>query len=334
MTETINPAPPAESQHGGRRLSISLIIALLLHGIAFIVVQWLIPLTPEEELEYTGPLYVTIEEYEPEIVKAEPEITEVTVPAQQTAPSAASIEAAAPEETVRSARPRTIIPQAVERPEPSLSTPPEYIQRPTVPHTTQPAEEERIIEGIRRVIIPAEEEKLPAGLEVPTLEESSEPATLPPEFLDVEEEKPLHFNLSRLDEALVTDQEMDSEAAAVDEGGRVAPGTPTGAAGSDAASPGAPVITWEEEGHKRVLLSPINRPEIPSWVEQEGLNLRVLVSFAVTPEGHTTSLRVERSSGYSDVDASILETVRKLRFNPVATDRNVLGRIDYLIRAR
>jgi TonB family protein len=333
VTATSQTASRSASHHGGRRFSISLLFALILHAIAFIIVQWMLPREAEEEFEYTGPLYVTIEEYEPEIAAIAPETTEVSVTAPETAPAVPPVEAAPPKETAIKQEPRPAVPRAIEKPKPTLSTTQESIQRPTTMQEAEPAPEERITEGVRRVIIPAEE-KLPAGLEVPTLEESAEPAAIPPEFLTKEEDKPLHFDVARLDDTLVTEKGRSYEQPTRGTSGSVRPGADTGQAGSKAAAPGAPVITWEEEGQKRVLLSPVKRPDIPSWVKEEGLDLRVVVSFAVTPEGHTTSLKVERSSGYSDVDASVLETVRKLIFNPVTEDRNVLGRIDYVIRTK
>jgi TonB family protein len=60
-------------------------------------------------------------------------------------------------------------------------------------------------------------------------------------------------------------------------------------------------------------------------VQQEGLSPKVMVSFEVTPQGLTKSLKVETSSGYSDVDAAVLEVVRKLKFNPIKDDKVVRG---------
>jgi len=74
--------------------------------------------------------------------------------------------------------------------------------------------------------------------------------------------------------------------------------------------------------------------EVPEWVKKEVLDLIVEVSFSVTPEGHTISLRVERSSGYTDVDASVLDSVRKLRFNPVRESRDVRGTVSYFISTK
>jgi TonB family protein len=96
-------------------------------------------------------------------------------------------------------------------------------------------------------------------------------------------------------------------------------------------SGGAPTIIWDEASEGRVLLSPMVDPYIPEWVKREGLDLKVEVDFSVTPDGHTTSLGVRLSSGYPDVDAAVLESVRKFRFNPIQDDRRARGRISYII---
>jgi protein TonB len=318
------------SKQSAGRFMLSIMFALLFHGLLFIVLQWVYPLNPEEEeLEYTGPIYVTIEEFEPEVIKTPTEIMEVSAaaPRETTSPPAV-------EETVKLPKPQPSTPR-VERPKsPTLvpSIPREAVPKPAVPRALEPAEEEVLTEGVRRVIIEADE-KIPAGIEVPTLTETEKPAGVPPEFLPQEdEEKPLQFNLSRLDDALVTDSGKTRTPTA--EGSEAAAVPTEGPTDGEAVSEGGPVITWEEEGEKRDLLSPIKRPKIPPWVEKEGLNLEVVVSFTVTPEGHISSFKVERSSGYPDVDASVLDTVRKLKFNPVSGDRTVRGKITYVIRTK
>jgi len=313
---------------------LSLMFALLFHGLLFIILQWVYPLKPEEELEYTGPIYVTIEEFEPEVVKAAPEIMEISTAAPRETALAPAVE-----ETVKLPKPQPSTPQAERPKSPTLvpSIPRATLPKPVVPRDLAPAEDEVLTEGIRRVIIQADE-KLPAGLEVPTLTESEKPAGIPPEFLTQEEdeEKPSQLNMSRLDDAFVTDSERTPQPSAEGSEAAAIPteGPTKGPTKGDAVSTGGPVITWEEEGEKRDLLSPIKRPEIPPWVKKEGLNLEVVVSFAVTPEGHISSFKVERSSGYPDVDASVLDTVRKLKFNPVSGDRTVRGRINYVIKTK
>jgi TonB family protein len=102
----------------------------------------------------------------------------------------------------------------------------------------------------------------------------------------------------------------------------------------DAPSSKAPLIEWHEEGQKRTLIFAGPKPDIPNWVKEEGLDLKIAVLFAVTPEGHTTSVSVGESSGYPDVDSAVLEVVRKMRFKPAKVSENVTGTIRYIISTK
>ena len=141
-----------------------------------------------------------------------------------------------------------------------------------------------------------------------------------------DDDEQLAFNMESLDQAI-------EEGGTGDTGGPAADDR-TGGQRDTSRKTGAPNITWEEGSQGRKLLSLGERPRIPEWVKREGLDLNVEVSFSVTPEGHTTSIVVNRSSGYPDVDAAVLESVRKLRFNPIRDDRYARGKISYLISTK
>jgi TonB family protein len=141
-----------------------------------------------------------------------------------------------------------------------------------------------------------------------------------------DEDEELAFNMESLDRAIEEGGDGGAGGSISDEekGGRR----------ETARDAGVPKITWEDASQGRTLLSSGGLPKIPEWVKREGLDLNVEVSFSVTPEGHTTSLVVNRSSGYPDVDAAVLESVRKLRFNPIREDRYARGKISYLISTK
>ena len=90
-------------------------------------------------------------------------------------------------------------------------------------------------------------------------------------------------------------------------------------------------IEWEDArvGGSRILLSRIN-PRLPGWVSQEGLRLKVVVSFVLTPEGILTAVK-EEESDYSEVAAAVVEAIRKWKFKPSLGARNIKGKITYLI---
>jgi len=94
-------------------------------------------------------------------------------------------------------------------------------------------------------------------------------------------------------------------------------------------------VVWDEPdaAKGRELLS-APRPTLPRRVQEEGLTLSMTVSFSVAPEGVIAQARVARSSGYADVDAAVLEALRRWRFTAAETTRTVSGTIPYTIRAR
>ena len=81
-------------------------------------------------------------------------------------------------------------------------------------------------------------------------------------------------------------------------------------------------------GERNLLYT--EKPELPDWVGKEGLRLKLLVSFVLTPEGLLTSIR-EEESAYTDVAASVAEALRKWRFSPAEGAKNVRGKITYTI---
>jgi TonB family protein len=64
------------------------------------------------------------------------------------------------------------------------------------------------------------------------------------------------------------------------------------------------------------------------------LTLFATVSFSLAPEGIVSSVRVERSSGYSDVDAAVTEAIRRWRFSAAKGARVLKGKVPYTITAR
>jgi TonB family protein len=94
-----------------------------------------------------------------------------------------------------------------------------------------------------------------------------------------------------------------------------------------------PEILWDDPSQGRDPTS-TPRPQIPGWVSQQGLRLQVMVSFVLTPEGVLRDVRVVRGSGYSDVDAAVLDALRRWKFPPVSSSRSVVGRVPYSIIPR
>ncbi len=306
-----------DTKQNTKRFLISMIFALIIHGAAYFIIQYVFPIEPEEIPEYSGAVYVTIGESIAPIIKEPFEDKTKAVQEQEKEDLVA-------EESFKiqynEVQERQITATKGLQAEKKESTSKEGIKKyidKTIPPAYEPLSD-----------IEKREEKV-----TPTLEEAKgieeglkETKKLPPEFLSAEEEeKPLLFDMERLDEVIEKSQQLDLKE-------KSEPAEPV--LESHVAAKDSPLITWDSVGEERVLLSSGALPDIPSWVKEEGLDLKVVVSFAVTPEGHTTRLEIELSSGYSDVDTAILDTVRKLKFNPVSSKENVSGRINYVIQTK
>jgi TonB family protein len=90
-----------------------------------------------------------------------------------------------------------------------------------------------------------------------------------------------------------------------------------------------PVFVWEDNKDRKPLITA--KPEIPSWVSQQGLRLVVVVSFLLTPDGILTLFKIEQSSGYTDVDTRVTDALRKWKFQAVPGTKNIRGQITYII---
>jgi len=284
-----------------RRMFISIIFALLAHGLVFIVVQYLVPIESEEVPEYRGSITVLLNE---PLTKVQ-----TTIEKKKTT----EIEYKAPEE--KEIVPTAIVPVIEKGKETVL------IKEKPLEETIQKSEiaKKEIPKTTENEPLPLTEEKetvAPPKVKPKTTEENVNETTI---------EEPLALNLKWLDEAIKKSKESESismegigKREEAEEGGTTH-GTES------------PMINWEDIGNKRQLISKGELPKIPEWVKEEGLNLRVVVFFSVAPEGHTVACKISRSSGYSDVDASVLESVRKLKFNPISGNSIARGRITYII---
>jgi len=113
----------------------------------------------------------------------------------------------------------------------------------------------------------------------------------------------------------------------------------TGTGGTGGGTPGSGTqgynVIWDQpDASKGRELVSAPTPTIPSWVSTQGLTLYVTVAFMVSPEGIISSVTLEQSSGYADVDASVTEAIRRWRFSAVPGATSIRGVIPYLIKAK
>jgi TonB family protein len=76
-------------------------------------------------------------------------------------------------------------------------------------------------------------------------------------------------------------------------------------------------------GNRKILSRQL--PEYPQWAEEKGIVAAVQIYFTVRPDGTIRStLRIEKSSGYSELDQLAKEALLKWRFSPSnANDESV-----------
>jgi TonB family protein len=308
------------------RLIVSVFIAVLLHFILLLVLQLLLKFERSRIPEYSGPLYVTLGET-PDVVPAAektPEPRQSPRPQRQQPRAEQSPGQSGPQQGGVAAgvpRPRSA-PSETEQPEARPRTGLRFLEEPQ----REPASDERYL--------PPE----PNALQNPPAQRQSRrpaPAQQTPAPQDTEvrpqeqpEGSPL-LDLRSLDSSLA----QPGGAAEASGGSRSGSSSQQGSAGqSGSAQEGREgiVIEWTNPSFGR---NPTQtpRPAIPAWVSRQGVRLTVVVSFVLTPQGVLQDVKVEQSSGYSDVDSAVQDALRRWKFPSISTSDYVTGRIPYTI---
>lgn len=299
------------------RIAVSFLIALSIHLLLFLVLQLVVRFEESRIRDYSGPLLVQIESEVVPTIRSKPaeekqrERVTVQSPAQyREQPAAAEIrpEIVEPERSVDSS--------LYDRPLPEWSPvkPPGEV----IPEITAP------VETVPSLPRPPEETE-----EVVPSPPPPSPAIKP---LPADEYSPL-VELDRLDRALAERQVDDSNSS--EPTAEIPAGESRPVDGESARQPADPdesgfVIEWEDPAAGREAVTMV-LPRIPQWVSEKGLQLKVVVAFVLTPQGILSSVHLEESSGWSDVDSAVLEAVRKWKFKAVKSNRLVRGRLPYKI---
>ena len=311
------------------RLVVSVFLAILVHFILLLVLQLVLKIERTRIPEYTGPLYITLGETPDEapVIEKEEEPRQLP-PMEREQPRVEQSSAEQAQGDVSSSLPLL-------RPAPAPQTTRESETRPRTglrfldqPET--PSSDERYLppaaEGTQsppaqpqttREPVPAQEVPAPRQSEVRPAEESDQSSVL---------------DLRRLDSRLTQSDSAGSQSGSR-EGGPAA--QPTTGAQSTSPQEGREgiVILWDNPSQGREPTS-MPRPQIPAWVSEQGLRLHVVISFELTPQGVLRDVKVEQGSGYSDVDAAVLEALRRWKFPPVSSTSSVTGRVPYTIIPR
>jgi TonB family protein len=141
------------------------------------------------------------------------------------------------------------------------------------------------------------------------------------------------LDLSHLDKALAGGKAGNSGSAS---GGSTDTIRSAGTGGSGGAGSGngqGYSVHWGEggSGKGRTVLS-IVYPKLPEWVSRQGLTLTVTVDFTLLSDGLIGGVSLQQSCGYADVDAAVLDALRRWRFSPAEGAAPAHGFIPWQIR--
>jgi TonB family protein len=330
-----------------RRFSLSMLVAFVFHCLIFVAFLRLIPLNLQNLSGYSGPIAVTIGEFEQAVPEGDVSGARGGQPAEETVTIAPK---AAPEKQA-SLKPAFLKPAPAKQASAPMPIPEKPSPAPEEQTSPLPRENIDRLEVTKNLVsVPTEQstDVAPPKLTAPEMARQNE-KKLPFKPETELAETPLALNLQKLDETLGKTKQ-DGGGSSVQKSpetaqtkGKKGPGkgagpvTGTGSrpgAGTVSGSSGAPVIAWENAGAQRSLLSAGPPPDIPQWVKKEGIDLKVVVSFSVTAEGQTTLVSTALSSGYTDVDSAVLDSVRKMKFNPVRGADLAKGKVTYIIRTK
>jgi TonB family protein len=117
---------------------------------------------------------------------------------------------------------------------------------------------------------------------------------------------------------------------------RTLAGGPNGnAAGKGAGGGQSYSVVWSGagDGQGRALVSTVS-PKLPSWVSAQNLTLSVSVGFTLLSDGVIGGVSLQQSSGYADVNASVIDAIRRWRFTPATGAPPARGLIPYVITPR
>ncbi len=140
------------------------------------------------------------------------------------------------------------------------------------------------------------------------------------------------LDLGQLDAALAgRGTDRSSPAARAGSGG----GSRMGESGGQGKGGQGYSVIWSgaDSGKGRVLVFSAS-PKLPAWVSHQGLTLSVTVSFILLSDGLIGGAALQQSSGYADVDAAVIDAIRRWRFTPAEGASPARGLIPYVIRAQ
>jgi TonB family protein len=324
------------------RLLTSVLLAVLLHALAFVALELLVKFAPQRQVEYRGPLFVQLEEQP------------VVQQARQAAPAAAALGPSGQAAPLAVAAPAV----AAETPPPLPSGPPlraagetasarPATKAPSAGPSASPFRMEGASAGAASPAQQAQPRPAGQGVQTPSAEPTLPASGVPGAGAVSPQGPPLRavapgsesqapsVPLEAVDRALagrplVSGGQRAGTSGTPAAGGGTLPGAQTGTGQGELAREGISILLPESARGREPTFTP--RPMIPKWVSNAGLTLTVEIAFVLTPQGVLHSVRTVKSSGHSDVDSAVLDAVRRWKFQPGGQKGlEVNGTVGYLI---
>ena len=144
-----------------------------------------------------------------------------------------------------------------------------------------------------------------------------------------------NLDLTQLDRSIAGTGTGGSAGSGTSIGGSGQGGAGTGQAGSGGTGSGNFRVVWDQPDASvgRTLVSHPD-PLLPHWVNTQGLSLSVTVGFSLMQNGVISSVTLEQSSGYADVDSAVVDAIRRWRFTASRSAGAIKGVIPYLFKAK
>jgi len=307
------------------RLLLSILLAFIFHICFFVVIQFIIKQIPPRE-EYGGPLVVEIMDSSNQLAQ----IDETIISDQ-------------PEEPV--VEPPVSDQPVVEEPiveEPVIEEPPVPVEDKNAVVINQPKIElTKAPEPVKKTVQVATAKKSVATPKITQQRTARITAVITrepkPEPTVTDEPSSISDDiLKNLNKVISSDKPQEtSKSTAVRTS---SPGSKTSAiknTGNAESGTGGTthLIKWDVADEQRIIeLQP--EPILPDLTKSDTPLLTVELSFAITPQGFLTDIRIKRGCGYTEVDNAVKIALTKWKFRPVSVDKSVSGTITFEIKTR
>ncbi len=320
----------SQSRYTNNRFLKGLLISILFHIIVFIVFQYFVRMDFEQKSDYSGPIVVNIETEKeltnPEDLKGKVVNKKVEI-GEKDLSKTGNIKSNLKRDQLVYSKDKLLSKKTGNEVDLSVrrSKSKEYIRNDNGQRgeMVSPFKEGEIVSNQKEEsTIP----EIPSGFDNEIENKKSLPFKPGVEV----EEGPMAFNLKELDQDVSVNKDSDTAYK-----GNKLESQKVHSEGHSISIPGTnSKIEWESSRGIRRVVKFGPKPVVPEWVKTEGLKLTTTVVFKVNPDGNVFDVKVVKSSGFSEIDAEIVESVRKIVFEPIKSNRIDVAKVTYVILPR